>query len=62
MLLAAFAAIAPAAASQPPVSSATERALTQWLNIVSAARTRAVPKLSSEVERELYRRGLLDQA
>lgn len=62
ILLAAFAITAPAVTSQPPVSSAVERALTQWLNIVSAARTRAVPKLSSNVERELYRRGLLDQA
>ena len=59
-ILLAMCTVAPVRARAPPPR--IEKALTKWLNLVSAAQARRTPALSSEMEAELNRRGLIDQA
>ncbi len=62
LMLSAICAGNAAGAASSPLAPSVDRAVVQWLNIVSSARSRSVPELTAAVERELYRRSLLDQA
>lgn len=51
-----------AARENQALDPVVERSLTRWLNKVSAARAAPTPRLGSDVERELFRRGQIGQA